>query len=95
MLSTPGFAHKDLSWNDQESISRVLRQLDSPFEMCGFGISYGIGQKYQKIWVSVLDLNQNSGFGHTLTKYFMLGINDFFFLGRNYHRLSTCYSFKA
>ena len=35
---------------------------------CGFGISYGIGQKYQPIWVSVFvsDLNQNSGFGRTL-----------------------------
>ena len=33
----------------------------------GFGIGYGIGRKYQPIWVSVseLDLNQNSGFGHT------------------------------
>ena len=33
-----------------------------------FGIAYGIGPKYLPIWVSVLvsDLNQNSGFGHTL-----------------------------
>ena len=29
---------------------------------CGFGIGYGIGQKYQPIWVSVSvsDLNQNT-----------------------------------
>ena len=33
---------------------------------CGFGIGYGIGQKYQPIWVSVSDLKQNSGFGRTL-----------------------------
>ena len=32
---------------------------------CGFGIGYGIGQKYQPIWVSVSDRNQNSGFGRT------------------------------
>ena len=34
----------------------------------GFGIDYGIGQKYLPIWVSVSvsDLNQNSGFGRTL-----------------------------
>ena len=34
----------------------------------GFGIGYGIGQKYPPIWVlvSVSDLNQNSGFGRTL-----------------------------
>jgi hypothetical protein len=32
----------------------------------GFGIGYGIGRKYRPIWVSVLDLNQNSGFGPTL-----------------------------
>jgi hypothetical protein len=33
---------------------------------CGFGIGYGISRKYQPICVSVsvLDLNQNSGFGH-------------------------------
>ena len=32
---------------------------------CGFGIGYSISQKYRSIWVSVslLDLNQNSGFG--------------------------------
>ena len=35
---------------------------------CNFGISYGIGQKYLPIWVSVSDLNQNSGFGRTLTE---------------------------
>ena len=35
---------------------------------CGFGIGYGIGQKYWPIWVavSVSDLNQNIGFGRTL-----------------------------
>ena len=33
-----------------------------------FGIGYDIGQKYQPILVSVLDLNQNSGFGRTLHK---------------------------
>jgi hypothetical protein len=35
---------------------------------CGFGIGYGIGRKHQQIWisVSVLDLNQSSGFGRTL-----------------------------
>ena len=33
---------------------------------CDFSISYGIGWTYQPIWVSVSDLNQNSGFGHTL-----------------------------
>ena len=35
---------------------------------CGFGIGYGIGRKYQPIWVSVSvsDGNQNSGFGRTL-----------------------------
>ena len=44
----------------------MLRQLDSPLEMCGFGISYGISRKYRQIWVLVLYLNQNSGFGRTL-----------------------------
>ena len=41
------------------------------FLKCGFSISYGIGQKYQPILVSVsvLDLNQNSGFGRTLEPY--------------------------
>ena len=38
---------------------------------CGFGIGYGIGNKYQPIWVlvsvSVSDQNQNSGFGRTLS----------------------------
>ena len=33
---------------------------------CGFIIGYSIGWKYQPIWVSVSDLNQNSGFGRTL-----------------------------
>ena len=37
---------------------------------CGFGIDYSIGREYRPIWVSVsvsvLDLNQNSGFGCTL-----------------------------
>ena len=33
---------------------------------CGFGIGYGIGRKYQPIWVLVSDRNQNSGFGRTL-----------------------------
>ena len=33
---------------------------------CSFGIGYGIGRKYLPIWVSVLNLNQNSGFGRTL-----------------------------
>ena len=35
---------------------------------CGFGIGYGIDQKYLPIWVlvSVSDLNQNSGFSRTL-----------------------------
>ena len=31
-----------------------------------FGIGYGIGRKYQPIWVSVVDLNQISGFGRSL-----------------------------
>ena len=33
----------------------------------GFGIGYGIGQKYQpiRVSVSVSDLNQNSGFGRS------------------------------
>ena len=37
---------------------------------CGFGIGYGIGQKYQPIWVSVLvlDLNQNNVFSRTLSE---------------------------
>ena len=34
----------------------------------GFGIGYGIGPKYRPIWVSVSDLNQNSGFDRTLPK---------------------------
>ena len=33
---------------------------------CSYGIGYGIGRKYLPIWVLVLDLNQNSGFGRTL-----------------------------
>ena len=35
---------------------------------CGFGIGYGIGRKYQPIWISVLvlDLNQNSDICRTL-----------------------------
>ena len=38
------------------------------FEICGFGIGYGIGRKYQpiRVSVSVSDLNQNSGFGRSL-----------------------------
>ena len=34
----------------------------------GFGIGYGIGQKYWpiRVSVSVLDLNQNSGFDRSL-----------------------------
>ena len=38
---------------------------------CGFGIGYGIGRNYQPIWVSVsvLDRNQNSGYGCTLTMF--------------------------
>ena len=38
---------------------------------CSFGIVYGIGQKYQLIWVlvSVSDLNQNSGFGRILAEF--------------------------
>ena len=38
------------------------------FLECGFGIGYGISQKYRAIWVSVLvlDINQISGFGRTL-----------------------------
>ena len=34
--------------------------------ICSFGIGCGIGRKYLTIWVSVSDLNQNSGFGRTL-----------------------------
>ena len=34
----------------------------------GFDIGYGIVRKYRPIWVSVLDLNQNSGFNRTLDK---------------------------
>ena len=37
---------------------------------CGFSIGYGIGRKYWPIWVSVLDLNQNSGFGRTFCIYY-------------------------
>ena len=35
---------------------------------CGFWLITVFAQKYQPFWlsVSVLDLNQNSGFGHTL-----------------------------
>ena len=50
---------------------------------CSFGISYGIGQKYLPIWVSVLvsDQNQNSGFGRTLQimppDYYLLDPSDF------------------
>ena len=32
----------------------------------GFGIGYSIGRKYRSIWVSVLELNQNSVFSRTL-----------------------------
>ena len=34
----------------------------------GFGIGYSIGRKYQpiRVSVSILDLNQKSGFGHSL-----------------------------
>ena len=42
---------------------------------CGFGIGYGIGRnKYQPTWVSVsvLDRNQNSGFGRTLQRGFFV-----------------------
>ena len=37
---------------------------------CGFSIGYGIGRKYQPMWVSisVSDQNQNSGFGLTLSE---------------------------
>ena len=37
----------------------------------GFVISYGISQKYSsiRVSVSVSDLNQNSGFGHSLFRY--------------------------
>ena len=33
---------------------------------CNFGISYGIGQKYLPIWVSVSDLKQDSDFSSKL-----------------------------
>ena len=36
-----------------------------PFK-CSFSIGYGIDRKFLPIWVWVLDLNQNSGFGRTL-----------------------------
>jgi hypothetical protein len=34
---------------------------------CSFGIGCGIGRSYQPMWVSVSDLNQNSGFARTTT----------------------------
>ena len=39
-----------------------------PHEIFSFSIGYSIGQKYWPmcILVFILDLNQNSGFGHTL-----------------------------
>ena len=55
----------------------------------GFSIGYVIGRKYQSIWVwvLVLDLNQNSGFGRTLKTllFFSFGTFDSFLasLGRN------------
>ena len=50
-----------------EKISHTIDNYIFPLKY-GFGIGYGIGQKYQPIWVwiSVLDLNQNSSFGRTL-----------------------------
>ena len=38
---------------------------------CCFSIGYSIGRKYQPIWVSDLDLNQYSGFGHPLLTLFV------------------------
>ena len=39
-------------------------------ELCGFGIGFGIGRKYQPITVSVSvsGRNQNSGFGRSLVQ---------------------------
>ena len=50
-----------------EKMSHTISNLIFPVR-CGFGIGYGIGRKYQPVWVSVsvLDLNQNSGFDCTL-----------------------------
>ena len=46
-----------------EKVPHTIGNMIFPLK-CGFGIGYGISQKYQPIWVSVsLDLNQNSGFG--------------------------------
>ena len=51
-----------------QCVVEAAAKCSTTFEICGFGIGYGIGRKYQPIWVlvSVLDLNQNSGFGRTL-----------------------------
>ena len=51
----------------EKKIPRTIGNQILPLKY-GFGIGYGIGQKYQPIWVwiSVLDLNQNSSFGRTL-----------------------------
>jgi hypothetical protein len=45
----------------------------------GFGMGYGIGRKYWPIWVlvSVLNLNQSSGFGRSLSK--MLSLNHHYY----------------
>ena len=47
--------------NLQEKLENYILHLK-----CGSSIGYGISQKYRPILISGLDLNQNSGFGHTL-----------------------------
>ena len=50
-----------------EKIPHIIGKWILPLR-CGLGICYSIGRKYRPMWVSVtvLDLNQNSGFGRTL-----------------------------
>ena len=56
-------------------MEKILCKCITTFEICGFGIGYGIGRKYRPIRVLVLvsDLNQNSGFGRSLTVSRLIG----------------------
>ena len=59
-FSGPFIIEKNISW--------YIGNLILPLK-CSFSIGYSIGRKYLPIWisVSVLDLNQSKGFGHTVS----------------------------
>ena len=54
---------------DRKNTPHSLCKCITTSEICGFGIGYDIGRKYWpiRVWVWVSDLNQNSGFGRSLS----------------------------